>query len=164
MQMGSMVRQIQASSSGGSSALRWMGTFLCAISPSRWAGHGCRPLEGHTAYQDLPWLSVLSSGVMDMPCDVAPCVLLVRAETRQLSTATAGCNLIVPGSTIMHDGKSRSWLLRPAAAAACVALQNGDEMRQAISSKLPAKIDIGPVYNVDPQRRMAYAGGLQHGS
>ena len=41
------------------------------------------------------------------------------------------------------------------------ALQNGDEMRRAISSKLPAKIDIGPVYNVDPQRRGAFAGQVQ---
>eukprot|EP00891_Asterochloris_glomerata_P002499 jgi/Astpho2/2499/e_gw1.00048.196.1_t len=36
--------------------------------------------------------------------------------------------------------------------------KTGDEMRQAISSKIPAKIDIGPVYNVDPQRRGAFAG------
>ena len=42
-----------------------------------------------------------------------------------------------------------------------LALQNGDEMRQAISSKMPAKIDIGPVYNVDPQRRGAFAGRVQ---
>ena len=41
------------------------------------------------------------------------------------------------------------------------ALQTGDEMRQAISSKIPAKIDIGPVYNVDPQRRGAFAGQVQ---
>ena len=31
-------------------------------------------------------------------------------------------------------------------------------MRRAMLAKLPAKIDIGPVYNVDPQRRKAYTG------
>ena len=31
-------------------------------------------------------------------------------------------------------------------------------MRRAMQAKLPAKIDIGPVYNVDPQRRKAYSG------
>lgn len=31
-------------------------------------------------------------------------------------------------------------------------------MRTAINNKLPAKIDIGPVYNVDPKHRNAYAG------
>ncbi|CAL8466650.1 g6186 [Coccomyxa elongata] len=33
-----------------------------------------------------------------------------------------------------------------------------EELRRAMSTKLPAKIDIGPVYNVDPQRRKAYTG------
>ena len=37
-------------------------------------------------------------------------------------------------------------------------LQDGEELRAAINSKLPAKIDIGPVYNVDPKHRNAYAG------
>ena len=40
----------------------------------------------------------------------------------------------------------------------CIALQNGDELRTAIMNKLPAKIDIGPVYNVDPKHRNAYSG------
>ena len=31
-------------------------------------------------------------------------------------------------------------------------------MARAMQAKLPAKIDIGPVYNVDPQRRKAYSG------
>jgi hypothetical protein len=31
-------------------------------------------------------------------------------------------------------------------------------MQRAMQAKLPAKIDIGPVYNVDPQRRKAYTG------
>lgn len=30
-----------------------------------------------------------------------------------------------------------------------------------MSTKLPAKIDIGPVYNVDPQRRKAYTGAVK---
>ena len=37
-------------------------------------------------------------------------------------------------------------------------LQDGEELRTAINNKLPAKIDIGPVYNVDPKHRNAYAG------
>ena len=37
-------------------------------------------------------------------------------------------------------------------------LQDGEEVRTAINNKLPAKIDIGPVYNVDPKHRNAYAG------
>ncbi|GAB4814860.1 hypothetical protein N2152v2_001906 [Parachlorella kessleri] len=32
------------------------------------------------------------------------------------------------------------------------------DMQAAINSRCPAKIDIGPVYNVDPQRRSAYTG------
>ncbi|KAA6424440.1 MAG: DNA primase small subunit-like [Trebouxia sp. A1-2] len=35
---------------------------------------------------------------------------------------------------------------------------DGEELRAAINNKLPAKIDIGPVYNVDPKHRNAYAG------
>lgn len=31
-------------------------------------------------------------------------------------------------------------------------------MQAAIKDRCPAKIDIGPVYNVDPQRRAAYTG------
>ena len=37
-------------------------------------------------------------------------------------------------------------------------LQDGEELKAAINNKLPAKIDIGPVYNVDPKHRNAYAG------
>lgn len=37
-------------------------------------------------------------------------------------------------------------------------LKDGEELRTAINNKLPAKIDIGPVYNVDPKLRNAYAG------
>ena len=36
--------------------------------------------------------------------------------------------------------------------------QDGQELQAAIISRLPAKIDIGPVYNVDPARRRAYTG------
>ena len=32
-------------------------------------------------------------------------------------------------------------------------------MEAAIKQKCPAKIDIGPVYNVDPRKRAAYSGG-----
>ena len=39
-----------------------------------------------------------------------------------------------------------------------VAVQDGEELRIAINNKLPAKIDIGPVYNVDPKHRNAYSG------
>lgn len=38
------------------------------------------------------------------------------------------------------------------------AAQDKEEMQRAMQAKLPAKIDIGPVYNVDPQRRKAYSG------
>ncbi|KAK9824453.1 hypothetical protein WJX72_010358 [[Myrmecia] bisecta] len=37
--------------------------------------------------------------------------------------------------------------------------KDGDELQAALVRRLPAKIDIGPVYNVDPQRRAAVAGG-----
>ena len=39
--------------------------------------------------------------------------------------------------------------------------KNGQELRSAIQKRVPSKIDIGPVYNVDPQKRAAYsnAGG-----
>ena len=36
--------------------------------------------------------------------------------------------------------------------------QDGEELQRAIQLKVPAKIDIGPVYNVDPQRRAAFQG------
>ena len=35
--------------------------------------------------------------------------------------------------------------------------KDGQEMQTAIRDRCPAKIDIGPVYNIDPQRRAAYA-------
>ena len=38
--------------------------------------------------------------------------------------------------------------------------QDADELQRAIQLKVPAKIDIGPVYNVDPQRRAAFQGAL----
>lgn len=37
--------------------------------------------------------------------------------------------------------------------------KDGQEMQAAIRDRCPAKIDIGPVYNIDPQRRAAYAAG-----
>ena len=37
-------------------------------------------------------------------------------------------------------------------------VQDKDELQRAMANKVPAKIDIGPVYNVDPQRRKAYTG------
>ena len=40
------------------------------------------------------------------------------------------------------------------------ALQDREELQRAMANKVPAKIDIGPVYNVDPQRRKAYTGRL----
>lgn len=36
---------------------------------------------------------------------------------------------------------------------------NGEDLKSAIKARCPAKIDIGPVYNVDPQKRAAYAAG-----
>ena len=39
-------------------------------------------------------------------------------------------------------------------------LQDKEELQRAMANKVPAKIDIGPVYNVDPQRRKAYTGRL----
>lgn len=36
--------------------------------------------------------------------------------------------------------------------------QDGSEMAAALKDRCPSKIDIGPVYNVDPQRRAAYQG------
>ena len=41
-------------------------------------------------------------------------------------------------------------------------MQDKDELRRAIANKVPAKIDIGPVYNVDPQRRKAYSGDTSY--
>ena len=37
-------------------------------------------------------------------------------------------------------------------------MQDKEELQRAMANKVPAKIDIGPVYNVDPQRRKAYTG------
>ena len=37
-------------------------------------------------------------------------------------------------------------------------LQDKEELQRAMANKVPAKIDIGPIYNVDPQRRKAYTG------
>lgn len=37
--------------------------------------------------------------------------------------------------------------------------KDGNELRTAIRDRCPSKIDIGPVYNVDPARRAAYAAG-----
>lgn len=36
--------------------------------------------------------------------------------------------------------------------------KDGQEMANALKDKLPVKIDIGPVYNMDPARRQAYSG------
>ena len=41
---------------------------------------------------------------------------------------------------------------------AFLAAQDAGEMAQALKDRCPSKIDIGPVYNVDPQRRAAYQG------
>lgn len=38
-------------------------------------------------------------------------------------------------------------------------LQNAEDLRSGLIRRVPSKIDIGPVYTVDPQRRSAYAGG-----
>lgn len=37
-------------------------------------------------------------------------------------------------------------------------MQNGEELQKALLKNVPAKIDIGPVYTVDPRRRKAYTG------
>jgi hypothetical protein len=39
-------------------------------------------------------------------------------------------------------------------------VQSVEELQKGIMGKVPAKIDIGPVYSVDPRRRAAYAGAL----
>ena len=36
--------------------------------------------------------------------------------------------------------------------------QDGNELHAALKDRVPAKIDIGPVYNVDPAKRAAYSG------
>ena len=36
---------------------------------------------------------------------------------------------------------------------------HGEALQNAIKQRCPAKIDIGPVYNVDPQKRAAYTAG-----
>ena len=41
----------------------------------------------------------------------------------------------------------------------CALPQDAAEMAAALKDRCPSKIDIGPVYNVDPQRRAAYQGG-----
>eukprot|EP00892_Ulva_mutabilis_P000675 jgi/Ulvmu1/10608/UM065_0064.1 len=38
--------------------------------------------------------------------------------------------------------------------------QNGTELQQALKSKTPTKIDIGPVYTQDPEKRTAYKGDV----
>ena len=39
------------------------------------------------------------------------------------------------------------------------AAQDAGELAAALKDRCPSKIDIGPVYTVDPQRRAAYQGG-----
>ncbi|KAI7838794.1 hypothetical protein COHA_007409 [Chlorella ohadii] len=39
--------------------------------------------------------------------------------------------------------------------------KDGGELAAALKDRCPSKIDIGPVYNVDPQRRAAYQGSGQ---
>lgn len=41
--------------------------------------------------------------------------------------------------------------------------KDGPELLAALRDRVPSKIDIGPVYNVDPQRRSAYMGGAAGG-
>jgi len=36
--------------------------------------------------------------------------------------------------------------------------KDGTELQSALKDRVPAKIDIGPVYNVDPAKRTAYSG------
>eukprot|EP00873_Tetraselmis_striata_P042106 jgi/Tetstr1/462370/TSEL_007376.t1 len=36
--------------------------------------------------------------------------------------------------------------------------KDGNELHAALKDRVPAKIDIGPVYNVDPSKRSAYSG------
>lgn len=43
---------------------------------------------------------------------------------------------------------------------AVLALQNGAELASALCARLPAKIDIGPVYSADPQQRKTYGGRM----
>ena len=38
------------------------------------------------------------------------------------------------------------------------AVQNAAELLNALKEKVPSKIDIGPIYTQDPQRRAAYKG------
>eukprot|EP00793_Prasinoderma_coloniale_P001689 PRCOL_00003494-RA len=40
--------------------------------------------------------------------------------------------------------------------------KSADELRKGITNRVPHKIDIGPMYSADPQRRAAYAGGAFH--
>lgn len=52
-------------------------------------------------------------------------------------------------------------LASPATCLACLLMQSfkdGGELGAALKERVPAKIDIGPVYTVDPQRRAAYQG------
>ena len=42
--------------------------------------------------------------------------------------------------------------------------KDGAELESAIKKRCPSKIDIGPVYNVDPRKRAAYSGGSGDGS
>ncbi len=37
--------------------------------------------------------------------------------------------------------------------------KSGAELEQALKQRCPSKIDIGPVYNVDPKKRAAYTNG-----
>ena len=41
-------------------------------------------------------------------------------------------------------------------------MQDGSELHAALVRQVPAKIDIGPMYNVDPRRRNAYSGVRRH--
>jgi DNA primase small subunit len=54
-------------------------------------------------------------------------------------------------------GQLLDWLAEPVAS---LVVQDHQELTAALRKSKPAKIDIGPVYNIDPQRRHAYNGQL----
>lgn len=56
----------------------------------------------------------------------------------------------------MRQNASKCLLMR--ALRPVTGVQDKEELQRAMANKVPAKIDIGPIYNVDPQRRKAYTG------
>lgn len=66
----------------------------------------------------------------------------------------------VVGTSLIHENETSIYVLLYSVSTikVCCIKQDGNGLKDALIRRCPAKIDLGPVYNVDPQRRKAYTG------